>query len=652
VIRFLAGRIRGHRWLVVLAVTMTVLQVGADVLGALPIKWVLDVVVSHSPPEVGPLAAVLHWCERLPLVTVRAGVGAADSGPVLGVVAFSALMFVVFGALSTLLAYGQMRIATYVAQSLSADLRTTLFARIEALPLQWHARQRTGDLIQRVTGNIADIEKLVTDGLVDLLAGFLTLVGIVAVMLALSWRFTLVSVGVVPVLFVVVLRYTLAIKSATRHAARAAGRVTDVAAEDIRAITEIKVFTLEAHESRRFADRVAQLRRHAGRAGRLQAEFTPLVQLVIALATAVIVGVGGAVAAGYDVSLGFTRLPAGSLTVGTLAVFLSYLKQLYQPMRNLSKLTNMAATASSGAERIVEILDAEPEDLAGDGLQPFGRARGHIRFRDVQFGYRAGHPVLHGVNFDIRAGERVALVGLSGGGKTTIAKLVPRLHEVWAGTVSIDGRDVATIPLSQLRRNISFVPQESVLFEGTVRDNVAIGRADAPETAIRDACRRAHVHDAILALPDGYDTVVSEGGKNLSSGQRQRIAIARAILRDAPIIVLDEPTASLDVEAEAEVMHALDTLIRGRTVLMISHRLSTLGQVSRILVLSDGRIVERGTPAELAAAGGYFARLLAEQNRYGGLTGAVAESGDARPSEPARRRRPGRLRGAGAARRE
>jgi ATP-binding cassette, subfamily B, bacterial len=226
--------------------------------------------------------------------------------------------------------------------------------------------------------------------------------------------------------------------------------------------------------------------------------------------------------------------------------------------------------------------------------------------------------VLHDVSFTIPAGERVALVGLSGSGKTTIAKLIPRLHEVWSGTVRIDGRDVTTIPLSQLRHEISFVPQDSVLFEGSVRENIAIGHPGAGEFDVREACRKAHVHDAILGLPEGYDTMVREGGKNLSTGQRQRIAIARAILRDSPIIVLDEPTASLDVEAEAEVMHALDTLIQGRTVLMISHRLSTLGHVGQILVLAEGRIVECGPPAELARSGGVFARLLTEQNRYGG----------------------------------
>jgi len=508
-------------------------------------------------------------------------------------------------------------------RALSADLRTRLFARIQSLPLDWHAKQRTGDLIQRVTINIADIEKLVTDGLVDLLAGLLTLLGIVAAMTALSWRFTLVSVGVVPLLFVVVLRYTLTIKAATRAVAKASARVTDVASEDIRAITEIKAFMLEEHEAARFADRVGRLRAFATRAGRLQAEFTPLVLFVVALVTAGIVGIGGLVAAGYNVDLGLVTLTAGSLTVGTLAVFLNYLKQLYQPMRNLSKLANMASVAASGAERIAEILQTEPENLGRDSAQP-KRLLGHVRFEHVAFGYVDGVPVLRDINFEIPPAGRVALVGLSGNGKTTIARLIPRFHSAWSGVVSVDGRDVTTIPLRELRSSISFVPQDSVLFEGTIRENVAIGKPGATDEEVVAASKQAHIHHTIESMPDGYESMVFEGGKNLSSGQRQRLAIARAILRNTPILILDEPTANLDVEAESEVMHALDTLIEGRTVLTISHRLSTLGHVDAILVLKDGHIIERGTLSELTHMGGTFAAMLAEQHRYDG-TGIRSE---------------------------
>ncbi len=613
-IRFLLHRLRGHRAAVAFAVLLTVSQVLADVLGALPIKFVVDKIVDHSDPNLVGVPTVIGWFDRYGSgVGLRANEQHSQTAVILG----SSLLFIVFAGLSAILTYVQMRIATSVAQNVSANLRTELFGRIQALPLDWHATQRAGDVIQRVTANITDIEKLITDGLVDLLAGVLSLLAIVAVMLFLNWRFTLLAVGVIPILFVVVLRYTLMIKAASRATARAAASVTEVATEDIRAITEIKAFTLETHEANRFANRVITLRENATRTGRLQAQFTPLVFLVIAVGTAVIIGVGGQVAAGYNVGIGPLYIPASSLTVGTLAVYLSYLKQLYQPMRNLSKLANMSATAASGAHRIVEILDATPERVEEYGPDE-RRFQGHIRFDDVIFGYDKGRAVLRGVSFEIEPQKRVALVGLSGSGKSTIAKLIPRFHTAWTGSVNIDGVNVTQLDLGLLRRNISFVPQESVLFEGTVRENLAIGRPTATDAEIVAATTQAHMHESILEMPDGYQTWVREGGKNLSSGQRQRLAIARALLRDTPILILDEPTASLDVEAEAEVMHALDTLIQGRTVLMISHRLSTLGHVDEIIVLQEGAIVERGSPTSLRKANGVFARMLNEQNRYSG----------------------------------
>ena len=611
-IRFLSDQLRGFRALLVAAVGMTFAQVAADVLGALPIKWVLDKVVNHANPTFPGFGALVGLFDSLGDPS-RLGPGELHTET--AVIVLAGVMFVVFGLASAILTFAQMRSAVHVAQHLSSTLRRKVFGQMLALPLDWHGRQRTGDLVQRVTGNIADIEKLVTDGLVDLLSGMLTLLGIVAVMAALNWRFTVVAVVVIPALFVVVWRFTLAIKAATRLVGKASARLTDLAAEDIRAITEVKAFGLEAYESERFAARAGDLRSHASRAGKLQAIFTPLVLLVVAIATACIVTIGGIVASGRPVSLAVLTIPAGSLTIGTLAVFLAYLKQLYQPMRNLSKLANMAAMASTGIERVSEILTAKAENI-GDGSNPTGALRGRIRFEHVAFEYNPGEPVLVDIDLDINPGQRVALVGLSGSGKTTIAKLIARFHDVTGGVISIDGHDVRSMPLAELRRNISFVPQDSVLFEGTIRDNLVLGRTDVTEADLERACGQAHILDTIQRFPDGFDSIVREAGKNLSTGQRQRLAIARAILRDAPILLLDEPTASLDVEAESEVMHALDALIQGRTVLMISHRLSTLGNVHEIVVLKDGRIAERGSPAKLLAAGGIYASMVAEQARY------------------------------------
>src|SRR5205085_6001631 len=389
------------------------------------------------------------------------------------------------------------------------------------------------------------------------------LVGMVLVLFLVNWQFTLLSLLVVPALFGVVLVYTRSIKAAARRAAKAAGRVAEVAGEDIAAITEVKAFTLEEREVRRFGERVATQRAAGLRAGSLQAQFTPLVVLLSAVGTAIVTGVGAYVIAGHSVSLWVLTLPGGSLTVGTLTVFLAYLDQLYQPMRSLSKLTNLASVAAAGVERIQDVLAQAPEVLARPGAAPSQgapRLKGDIRYEHVSFGYLPERPVLEDINLHIPAGRKVALVGLSGSGKTTMVQLMPRFYELWGGAITIDGVDQRRYPLEVLRQNISLVLAESVLFEGTIRDNIAIGRPGASEAEIIDAAKKAHIHETILAMPGGYEARVREQGKNLSSGQRQRLAIARAILRDTPILLLDEPTASLDVEAEAEVMHALQTL--------------------------------------------------------------------------------------------
>ena len=438
-------------------------------------------------------------------------------------------------------------------------------------------------------------------------------------MLLLNWQFTVLSMIIVPPLFVVVVSYTRRIKRASKATSRAAGQVAEVATEEIGAIAELKAFTLERWAARNFAVRVERQRANAARAGRLQSEFNPLVLILVAVTSLAIISVGAWLAAGHghQYSLGPLTIPSGSLTLGSLTVFLAYSKMLYQPMRNLSKLTLIASTASSAAERIQEVLDQPREELAptNEYAGPT-EVRGTISFRDVSFGYDEGRPVLEGINLDVPAGKRIALVGLSGSGKTTLVRLLPRFYDPWCGTITIDGVDITDYPREVLRRNIGMVLQDSVLFEGTIRENIVLDREEATETEVVFAAQQACVHDTIMATPDGYATQVREHGKNFSSGQRQRIAIARAILRNAPILILDEPTANLDVEAEAEVMRGIERLTEGRTVIVISHRLSTLGHVDEIAVLEGGRIVEQGPYHQLKMQGGAFAHLLEEQNRY------------------------------------
>ncbi len=691
--KFLYRNMKGLRFLAVLAILVAIMQVSCDILALQALKWIpsksqnpgndpacyisflgvndqpglldhfdipqLD--PSLNPPQgsTQPVPPPTSPCPADPANPKSLVNPDTTHHSVIGVIVFSLIVLVVFSVLSALLVYLDLYLAAYIAQHLSAKLRKQLFEHLQRISLDWHGKQKKGDLVQRITGNIADIEKFVTDGLVDLLVSILTLGGVAAIMTFYSVPFTVLSLAIIPALAVIVLYYTRNIKAATKGQAKATGRVADVATEDINALTVIKVFTREEREDLRFGGRVSESKAAGLRAGSLQAQFTPLVALLVALGTATILGVGGYVAAGNPFNAGPFQLHPGAIDAGLIVLFLFYLKLLYQPIRNLSKLTNLYNVASAdlskltnlynvasaGAERIQEVLDQAPE--VHESTTPyFGptRLRGDIAFENVIFGYTPERPVLKGINLQIPAGKKVALVGLSGGGKTTLVKLIPRFYEIQQGSVRVDGVDNRMYPLKVLRDNVSMVLQDSVLFEGTVRENIEIGRPGASDADIIAAAKQAHMHETIIDLPDGYDTLVREQGKNFSGGQRQRLAIARAILRDAPILILDEPTAALDVEAEVEVMRAVDTLVVGRTVIVISHRLSTLGNVDEIVVLSDGRIIERGNYRELKRLGGVFAGLLEEQNRYSAER--IGEQSILRPSfvplpvgdEPARAR--------------
>ena len=619
---FLWRNLKGYRWMVFVAMLMAVAQVGTALFAAFPMKWILDkLTLPAAKANTAPGIAFLD-----PFIRIFDNIGgsvpakqAINVHSSTGVILFSVAAIMALGIANAVLQYFELLLAARVGVNLSARLRKKLFSHLERLSLDWHGKQKKGDLVQRVTSNIADIEKFVTDGVVDSITGVLTIAGVVIVMLLVNWQFTVLSTVILPAMIIAILGYTKTIKAANKKAAKAAGQVAGVATEDIGAITVLKAFTLEEREGQRFQKYVGKNREAGLRAGGLQAQFAPIVAILAVIGTAIITGVGAYVASGksYTLPFGSITIAAFAVSLGTLSVFLSYLGMFYQPLRNLSKLANLMTAASSGAERIQEVLDAAPE-VVESNQQYYGptRLKGDISFENVIFSYSANRPVLKGINLHIPGGRKVALVGLSGGGKTTLVKLISRFYEIQQGSVRIDGVDNRMYPLAILRQNVSMVLQENVLFEGTIRENIAIGKPGATMEEVIDAAKKAYVHDTIMSYPDGYETEVREQGKNFSGGQRQRLAIARAVLRDSPILILDEPTAALDVEAEAEVMHALDKLVVGRTVLMISHRLSTLGNVDEIIVLKDGRIVEQGPFQELKKLGGVFAGLLEEQNRY------------------------------------
>ncbi|HEX4203611.1 MAG TPA: ABC transporter ATP-binding protein [Ktedonobacteraceae bacterium] len=605
-IGFLFRHFKGYYLLVAFAITMALVQVVADLLTPIPFKFLSDKIQKGTTPVFlnGPLSLFDRF-----ILNIKPAVN--DQHSLLSLILFAAVAVVLCGALSAILSSFQLYVAAFMGQHLSAQLRGQLFEHLQRLSLGWHGQQKKGDLVQRITGDIFSIEKFVTDGLIDLFAGPLTLVGVIVIMFLLNARFTLLAIAIAPVLAAVVFGYTRAIKAATRRAARIVGEVANVATENIGAITIIKAFTREEKEVQRFTHYISQNHAAGMRAGSLQAQFTPLVTILVSIGTAIIIGIGAFIAGNHDFSFLGLTVAKGSLSIGDLTIFLLYLKLLYQPMRDLSKLTIVATRAAAGAERIQEVFDQVPEVQEGAvSYHSPQKLQGEISYENVIFSYVPGYPVLRGINFHIAAGEKVAIVGVSGSGKSTLVNLPPRFYEVQQGIVKLDGVDARMYPLAILRQNVSMVLQDSVLLEGTIRDNVEVGRPGADDAEIVDAAKKAQIHEMILGLPDGYDTLVHEQGKNFSGGQRQRLAIARAILRDSPILILDEPTANLDVEAEAEVMSALNKLVVGRTVLMVSHRLHILSAVDQIIVLRDGQIVERGTFQDLKRWGGAFAHLL------------------------------------------
>ena len=640
--RFLYRNMKGFRFLAVLAILVAFMQVSCDILALQSLKWIPSKAQNpgNDPACTFSFLGLNDNPGLLDLFDTPPGAHQAVPPPTspcpanpsdprtlvnpdtthhstVGVIVFSVIVLVVFSVVSALLVYIDLYLAAYIAHGLTAKLRRQLFEHLQRISLDWHGKQKKGDLVQRITGNISDIEKFVADGLVDLLVSILTIGGVAAIMLVYSVPFTILSLAIVPALAVIVLYYTRNIKAAAKKQAKATGKVADVATEDINALTVIKVFTREEREDIRFGGRVNENKAAGLRSGGLQAQFAPLVAVLLAIGTATIVGVGGYVAAGNPFAAGPFQILPGTIDAGLIVSYLFYFKLLYQPFRDLSKLTTLANAASAGADRIQEVLNQAPEVI--ENTAPYFGPRklhGDISFENVYFVYSPERPIIKGINLHIPAGKKVALVGLSGGGKTTLVKLIPRFYEIQQGSVKVDGVDNRMYPLNVLRQNVSMVLQDSVLFEGTIRENIEIGRPGASDAEIIDAAKKAQMHETIVGLPDGYDTLVREQGKNFSGGQRQRLAIARAILRDAPLLIMDEPTASLDVEAEAEVMRALDTLVVGRTVIVISHRLSTLGNVDEIIVLSDGRVAEKGTYRELKRMGGIFAGLLEEQNRY------------------------------------
>jgi len=489
----------------------------------------------------------------------------------------------------------------WVGSRVVADLRQQMFRRLISLPVPFYDHHSGGMLISKLNNDAGQVATAASSAITVLVRETLTLFGLLAWLFYLNWQLTLIALLVAPPIVLITRAAANRIRMLSRTSQLAMGEMTHVLEESIVGRKVVKVFGGQGYETDRF-DRVSERVRTLGMKQSVAAGLsTPAVQMMISIALAIIV---------YFAAMQSLR---DETTVGGFVSFITAMVMLMDPIRALTTINEALQRGLAGAESIFGLLDQVPEQDAG--TLPLARAAGRIDFEKVSFRYRpAGDPVLDGIDLAIAPGETVALVGKSGGGKTTIANLLPRFYHPGGGHIRIDGLDIADIRLVELRANIAIVSQDVVLFNDTVRANIAYGstRGAAPD-AVEAAARAAHAHDFIAAMPRGYDTLIGENGVLLSGGQRQRIAIARAILKDAPILILDEATSALDTESERLVQAALDTLMQHRTTLVIAHRLSTIEKADRIVVLERGRIVEIGPHADLLARNGAYAQLYRMQ---------------------------------------
>jgi ATP-binding cassette, subfamily B, bacterial len=582
----LARILRPHWKTLLIALIAVIGETAADILEPWPIAMVVDNVLEGKR-----FGGVLGDVVRT--------VFGQNSSALLTFALTAVLVIAIVGGIS---GYVEKYLTTSVSQWVAHDLRMLLYNRIQRLSLAEHGKSRSGDLVMRVTKDIDAVQDFIDTALLGIIVSVLTLVGMVAVMLLKNWRFTLVGLSVAPVLFLVVYFYSRRIKDASRTVKKKESELLSGVAEIFTSIQVVQAFAREDYEDRRF-DTESRDNVHAGLQARsVKAKLSPMVDIIVALGTCLVLA--------YGVKL----VSSGQLTTGILFLFLMYLKKTYKPIKDLSKMTNTLSKAAVSYERIQEVLGTESgiRDLPGAREAP--PLKGAIEFDHVTFGYDANVHILKNVSLRVEPGQVAAIVGPSGMGKSTIASLVSRFFDPIEGAIKLDGHDIRQFTLKSLRDQISFVLQDSLLFSGTIWENISYGRPNAePEETIR-AAQLANAHDFIMDLPHGYGTLVGERGATLSGGQRRRIAIARAIVRNTPILILDEPTTGLDAASEHTVVEALEHLMKGRTSLVIAHHLDTIQRADVIFVVKDAAIIERGTHDSLLAAGGVYRELFELQN--------------------------------------
>jgi ATP-binding cassette subfamily B protein/subfamily B ATP-binding cassette protein MsbA len=494
----------------------------------------------------------------------------------------------------------QIYVMSSVGQKLLANLRQQVFDKIESLSLQYLESKQSGDLMSRLVNDIEALNSFISQGLTQMIGSLFALLGIMVAMLALNWQLGLAVLVVVPVLLLVTRVFSNWARTAFRRTRATIGDVSAELEEELGAVKVAQAYNRTDENVRRFAARNAANRDANVNATAITSAFSPAMEILSTLDLALIAAMGGAL------------VIRGAISVGTVVAFLQYVQNFFRPIQTVAQMWTVAQSAFAAAERVFELIDMQPGVLDKPDAVQVDDIRGEVVFENVGFAYDR-EPVLEDVTLTVQPGQTVAVVGPTGAGKTTLVNLIARLYDVTAGRVLIDGRDVRDLAQRSLRAKMGIVTQDPFLFSGTVMENIRYGRLDASDEAVEQAARAANAHDFITRLPEGYQSEVGERGKLLSQGQRQLISIARAILADPRILILDEATASIDTRTEVMIQGALNRLLKGRTSFVIAHRLSTVRNADLVLVIDDGRIVERGTHRALIEANGMYADLYNRQ---------------------------------------
>jgi ABC-type multidrug transport system fused ATPase/permease subunit len=581
-VRWIASYMRPYRWRLALLAVVSVIEVAVGALTPWPMKVVIDnVLVGHSLP---------HWAQAV--VTPLGGDSAA------GLLAIVLAAGLVLQIASQLISMWHTQIQVDTGQRMVYDLRATLFAHLQALDMRHHNSVSAGDAVYRLDADAYCIDNLVMTGLFPLASAALTLIVMLTILVRLDATLALLALVVVPFLYWILRVYTTPMGERAERVKELESTLSERLYETFSAIRVIKSFAREQHEQQRYGRRADETMQARIRLTWQESLFSVGITSVTIVGTMLVLWVGG------------MHVLRGELTIGSLLVVVAYLESVYGPLSAIAHTAGSLQEAFASARRVRRTLDAAPEfgPTAGGGLSP-ARIRGHVVFDRVSFGYDTHAAVLQSISFEAKPGETVALVGLTGSGKTTAVSMIPRFYDPQEGRVLVDGHDVRAYDLRALRERIALVQQEPVLFRGTIADNIRYGRLDASRDEIRRAAVAAHADEFISRLERGYDDEIGETGSGLSGGERQRMSIARAVLKDAPILILDEPTSSLDAISEEIVFTALRRLRAGRTTSVIAHRLSTVRDADRILVLDRGRIVASGRHEEILEASDLYRRM-------------------------------------------